>query len=114
LKYSFSIYLIHANENVLDAGENALRPKSDASVWPDEYDVSRGQLENGNYTLGANIHFYDSGERDNAKSELKAIGGIINSCEPGTKIVRIKSWHDEKDANGIVPKKCEIEDIEVP
>ena len=113
MKSSLAIHLIHANENVLNAAENALRPKGDASVWPDEYDVSRGQDEAGNYTLSASIHFYDITERDNAKVELKAVNGVLNSCETGTKIKRLKSWHDEV-VNGIVPQECEVEDVEVP
>lgn len=111
MKTSLSIHLIHANENVLDACENALRLKSDASVWADEYDVFRGQDENGNYTLNASIHFYDAAERDNAKAELKAVNGGINSCELGSKIMKLKSWHDEA-VNGTPPRDCEIEDIE--
>lgn len=112
MKTSLSIHLIHTNENVLNAAENALRPKSDVSVWPDEYDVTRGRDENDNYTLSASIHFYNAIERDNAKTELKAVNGIINSCEPSSKIVKLRSWHDEKDSSGIVPRQCEIEDIE--
>lgn len=85
MKRSIVIFLIHANENVLDAGENALRPKSHASVWPDEYDIFRGRTVEGYFTLSASIHFYDATERDNAKGELKAVNGIIHSCKSGQK-----------------------------
>ncbi len=110
MKSSLSIHLIHVNENVLNAAENALRPKIDASVWADEYDVTRGQ-DGENYTLSASIHFYDVTERDNAKTELKAVNGIIHSCEPGSKIMKIRSWHDEA-VDGTPPRACEIEHIE--
>lgn len=113
MKSSLSGYLIHAIKNVLDAGERALRPKSDASVWPGEYDVFRGKDENGNYILSFSIHFYNATERDNAKGELKAVNGILHSCKNGTEIIRLKSWHDEA-VNGIVPWGCEIEDRETP
>lgn len=113
MKRSIVIYLIHANENVLDAAENALRPKSDASVWPDEYDIFRGRTTEGYYTLSASIHFYDATERDNAKGELKSVNGIIRTCKNGTEITRLKSWHDEA-VNGTPPRKCEIEDVEMP
>lgn len=110
---SLAILLIHPNENVLNAAENALKPKSHASIWPDEYDVSRGRTIEGDYTLSASIHFYDATERDNAKGELKAVNGILHTCEDGTEITRLKSWHDEA-VHGVVPRKCEIEDVEIP
>ena len=113
MKRSLAILLIHTNENILNAAENALRPKSDASVWPDEYDVFRGRTIEGYFTLSASIHFYDAAERDNAKGELKAVNGIILTCKDGSEIKRLKSWHDEA-VDGIVPRECEIEDVETP
>lgn len=113
MKYSLAIHLIHTNENVLNAAENALRPKSDASVWPDEYEIHRASGDiNGNY-LFAFIHFYNATERNNAKSELKAINGILHTCKSGSIITKLKSWHDEA-VNGITPRPCEIEDVERP
>ena len=113
MKRSLLIYLIHSNKKPLDAAEKSLRPKTDASVWGDDYDVFRGRTEDGNYTLSASIHFYDAVERDDAKGELKAVNGIIHTCKDGTEIIRLKSWHDEA-INGTPPRECEIEDVEVP
>ena len=114
MKRSIAIQLIHANEHVRDAACNALRPKTHASVWPGEYDVFRGRTVEGYFTLTASIHFYDATERDNAKGELKAVNGIIRTCEEGSKITRLICYHDELGENGSPVQPDVIEDVETP
>ena len=89
--------------------EQRVIPRSDARLWPDEYDVTRGvDDDDGMYFISISMFFNDDFDRGNFRSFL----GPFNGLNGEIKIA--DSWHDEKQENGAPIKSCKLtEPIEV-
>jgi len=105
MKYSLDCYIKTNNQGIRNAVKQLIPSIGDNRIWNGEYIYEEFE-DAGTMVFSCMVRFNLKANRDGIASSVKGLASVINSCEDGSFVRKLKCYHDETPA-----RRCELETI---
>jgi hypothetical protein len=77
---------VRGSEAPLDAILSTLPDQSEPSVWDEEFDLMKGEDEDGTPMLAAHIPYHDEGDARDKFAEVTGLSTLESTAQPGSQV----------------------------